>query len=316
MKQITRYTVSRVDYFNHSHKVAVQKAYVGSTYTYILQLLNQQSEVAIFREKKDNKDKQFRNSTRVFWGKGSAGHHTQSFEYSGQDKMWLWGTKPNPNNWCIQICREALPFKDADSKTSRTENTSQTRITHVAQSGGYLCPNSYGSGEGDASRIEFCVSPGKTWFCTLVVKDELDKGYFSLYPMWKINEAFNKGTFDIRDYKDWCVGRFTIDGLTNSSKIGSIQGFEIDEETNLYFSSQHASKGSSRKIVKIPWGEDRTEMWQKLDLTNDNSFDDKGYYTEFEGLQIRTENDVYLTVTYHKDDTKSSEYSRLFEIKF
>lgn len=317
MKKIEKYTIGRFDYLPTYHKVVVQKAYVGTSYTYVMQLLNGQTEVAIFREKRDNNDKQFRNSTRVYWATGSAGGHAQSFNFSGTEKMWLIPTKPNAGGYDIQIARVALPVNSASSKASATSNTSLTRMSHVAQSGGYLVPNSYGTGEGDADRIEFAVSPNKTWFCTLVIKN--GKGYFGLYPMQKINEYFESGTFDIRDdgLKKYCVGRFTIDDLTGTSgKIGSVQGFDIDEDLNLYFSSQYASKGADRYITVIPWREDRTENWKRLDLNSVSVLDDKGYYTELEGLQLTNADYFYLTVSYHADSDKKTGYSRIFKVSF
>lgn len=111
---------------------------------------------------------------------------------------------------------------------------------------------------------------------------------------------------DIRKLK--CDKSFIISNMTNKDVIGSIQGYDIDENAqNIYISSElKPSNGerSTRKIVKIPWNNINSDDWDYVELDDNSTFEDdiptgKNYLTEFEGIQYISNNEVYLTVAYH-----------------
>ena len=67
---------------------------------------------------------------------------------------------------------------------------------------------------------------------------------------------------------------FTIPNF-NSKYIASIQGYGIDNEKNIYISSQPSPKqnwlgfaiqSSPREIVKIPWGSKVADNWEVINL--------------------------------------------------
>lgn len=106
---------------------------------------------------------------------------------------------------------------------------------------------------------------------------------------------------DIRDLS--CEKSFKIENMTDKSVIGSIQGYDIDENAeNIYISSGYSPTSSeykndkSRKVVKIPWGSNNKADW---DIASVPQIEEQGYETEPEGIQYIGNNDVYLTVAYH-----------------
>lgn len=181
------------------------------------------------------------------------------------------------------------------------KNTELPRLSHLNYAGGYHI---------DMERVEAAVSPDYEKLL-IASQDKSKNGYFSVYSMSEANEKLTQSQYnvsngiipdvDIRNLK--CEKSFMINGLGDSSKVGSLQGYDIDENANnIYISSQYAG-AAERKIVKIPWGETNTNNWDKVNLNSqaaNNVLDIEGYYTELEGIQYISNNSLYLTVSYHR----------------
>lgn len=293
------------------YHVVVQKGNVGSSYVYALQLLHKGTNIYVFRGNRQ-KDVAFDKNNPVLRLIGqdgnTAGGHTQTWEYAGQSGDWLVGTKPNPNlpadakiHWTSQITRVHIP-----DGTKIYKNTELPRLSHLNYAGGYHI---------DMLRVEAAVSPGPDYDKLLIASvDNSNNGYFSVYSMAEVNEKLTQSQYnvsngiipdvDIRRLD--CKKSFMISGLGDSSKVSSIQGYDIDKDANnIYISSQKAKKDPSeanteRKIIRIPWGETNSNNWDRVDLTANTSLDVSGYYTEFEGIQYISDRSLYLTVSYHR----------------
>ena len=136
-----------------------------------------------------------------------------------------------------------------------------------------------------------------------------------------MNAAINTaGTSDVNLAEDAIGERtlkaFKIPGFVD--KVKSIQGYDIDNNLNIYVSSQYAPKAGQgkqeRKIVKIPWGNNDDSNWTKVNLDNTTSLDINGCETEFEGIQVTGENNLYLTVAYHKAGTTVD--NRIYKVRW
>ncbi|NRN79438.1 helveticin J family class III bacteriocin [Lactobacillus helveticus] len=316
------------------HQVVVQKGNVGGKYIYALQLLTQGTDAVVYRASKGEKFKKGTGTKRVYlYGpktpninpKQTAGGHTQTWEYAGTPKQgndnadWFIGTKSKKEVktgivWDTQIAR--IPF----GKHAKL-NTELPRISNLNQAG-----RKFGLGyDGDTMvRSEAAVSPSPNYSYFLIATvDSAGTGYFSVYNLTDVNSALNShGTSDVNLKKDdlanLCLRSFKIkDFITD---IGSIQGYDIDDNLNIYISSEahpnktHPIESKTRKIVKIPWGETDPTQWDIKNLDGYSELDEPGYATEFEGIQVNGENDLYLTVAYHNKSNYTTEKNKIFQV--
>ncbi|MGQ5709713.1 helveticin J family class III bacteriocin [Lactobacillus sp. PSON] len=286
------------------YHVVVQKGNVGTSYVYALQLLHDGHNIYVFRGNRQTNVPfaKLDPVLRLIGQDGNtAGGHTQTWEYAGRSGDWLVGTKPKGSGdpWTTQITRVHIP-----DGTKIYKNTELPRLSHLNYAGGFHI---------NMSRVEAAVSPSPNYSKLLIASaDTNGNGYFSIYDMKEVNVALTRSQsnvsngiipdVDIRNLH--CDKSFEIKEITKSNKVGSLQGYDIDDgANNIYISSQFAGN-NERKIVKIPWNSDNPNEWQSIDLTYDHTIDVSGYYTEFEGIQLIGNNDVYLTVAYH--DPKQS----------
>lgn len=127
---------------------------------------------------------------------------------------------------------------------------------------------------------------------------------------------------------------FIIDNLygdDNNSIVNSIQGYDLDNDGNIYISSQKAPDfdGSyyahHKQIVKIPYyarSKESEDQWRAVNLSEFGDLDIPGKHSEVESIQIIGENHCYLTVAYHSRSrfryklTKAMKYSLLKFIAF
>ena len=305
------------------YHVVVQKGNVGSSYVYVLQLLHKGTNIYVFRGNRQ-KDVAFDKNNPVLRLIGqdgnTAGGHTQTWEYAGQSGDWLVGTKPDPTSekhWTTQITRVHIP-----DGTKIYKNTELPRLSHLNYAGGYHI---------DMLRVEAAVSPGPDYDKLLIASvDNSNNGYFSVYSMAEVNEKLTRSQYnvsngiipdvDIRTLD--CKKSFMISGLGDSSRVGSIQGYDIDENANnIYISSQKAKDDpkdadTERKIVKIPWGETNTANWEKVNLTTNGVLDVAGYYTELEGIQYISDRSLYLTVSYHRRSDGLTAMNKIFKVSW
>lgn len=321
MSEITNVNIQKMYDLKGLRNVVVQKANVGSKFIYALQLKNNGSdEVEVYRANPDKSFNTKRNMLCLYGpnysdAKQPAGGHTQTWEYAGDSTNqhnyngeWFIGTKGKVQKdsniyWDTQIAR--VKFSTNKQENTYTYNTELSRISNLNQAG--RCKGLGYDGR-TLVRSEAAVSPsqsGYNYFLIITV-DNKGTGYFSLYNLVDINDALNKsGKNDVNlktnDYlAHKCIKAFKIDNLT--TKVGSLQGFDIDENLNIYISSEKAptnNKNNPRKIVKIPWNTTETNQWTFINLDNYSTLDIKGHTTEFEGIQVINENNLYLTVAYH-----------------
>ena len=98
MRQAFNISASHTADLNTGYMAVAQKGNVGSKYIYAEQLRNDQHEIHVLRGYAGNV------TTPVVTMYGSAGGHTQTWEYSGRSGKWFVGTKPGPK-WDKQIAR-------------------------------------------------------------------------------------------------------------------------------------------------------------------------------------------------------------------
>lgn len=238
----------------------------------------------------------------------TAGGHTQTWEYaySNEGNDWFVGTKPNDKNeiaskWTKQIARVHIP-----QSQKIKSNTDLRRISYLNQAG-----SKFGIGYSGALmfRAEAAVSLDHKYFM-IITGDNSENSYFSIYRLKDINDALdNNGTNAVDIREQTCIDAFKITNLSGANGlVGSLQGFDFSfNEQNktgyIYISSQYSpDKGTiagSRKIVKIPWKSTDPSEWEEVNLDNNTSFDYKNYKTEFEGIQLIGDDELYLTVAYH-----------------
>lgn len=280
-------------YFNGLNNRVVQKGDIGGYYSYALQLMKKQT--LVYRTKNALRADFKTNRTRpILRLSGSAAGHTQTWEYANKTNTWFVGTKATHGSlehWDKQIARVTIP-----DYTNHTSNTQLARLSYLTQAGGFKIPdNQY-------LRSEASVSPNHDTILFSVV-DKTHTCYFSLYSLKVINDALDKNgnRTDTRLDKLPYIDSFKVD----INPVGSLQGFGIDEQKNIYISSQHP--GATRKIVKIPWKVTDNNQWVKLPL-DDINLDRQAKYSEFEGIQVLGYNHLYLNISYHKSDGKTRVY--------
>lgn len=273
----------------------VQKGNVGSGFVYALQ--HHKSDNYVFRARPQT-NITFGSPIVKFVG-NSAGGHSQTWEYANKPGCWFVGTKGKLTGkyyWDTQIARVKIP-----GIASYTSNTQMPRLSYLNRAGGF------GLAGTDLLRSEAAVSPNYRYFLLAVI-DKLGNGYFTLYYLDDVNSAldaagtsdFNiEGLVPVQAYPP-----FMIPHLTDDKVIGSIQGYDIDNDLNIYISSEHAPAKYSissepRHIYKIPWGASRSEEWDDVDLDGNRNIDNSNDPTELESVQVIGTNHLYLTVSYH-----------------
>lgn len=290
-------------------QVVVQKTYVGQNHAYVLQQVGGASFV--YRGRK-GRNVSFKKSWPTLRIAQKVAGHTQTFENAGRKKQWFVGVKPNDMNqqqgwssWSSQIARLKLPrFR---SLTNLRRVPCLTNLNHAGNKFGISCASN------QFARVELAVSTDQQ-DALIAYGDNDHNGYFALYQLNELNAALDQAkapnkAVDITQLN--CLDAFMIPNLSGSrGQVGSLQGFALNhyfdqsgkEQNDLYISSQPASDkvGHDRKIVKIPWREPNPLNWELVDLTEQPALEIPGYYTELEGLQVISNNEVYLTVAYHQ----------------
>ena len=290
-------------------QVVVQKTYVGQNHAYALQQVGGASFV--YRGRK-GRNVSFKKSWPTLRIAQKVAGHTQTFENAGRKKQWFVGIKPNDMNqqqgwssWSSQIGRLKLPR--LRPLTNLRNVPCLTNLNHAGNKFGISCASNL------FARVELAVSTDQQ-DALIAYGDNDHNGYFALYQLNELNTALDQAkapnkAVDITQLN--CLDAFMIPNLSGSrGQVGSLQGFALNhcfdqsgkEQNDLYISSQPASDkgGHDRKIVKIPWREPNPLNWELVDLTEQPALEIPGYYTEFEGLQLIGNNEVYLTVAYHQ----------------
>lgn len=315
MKKLNNTTtnINVVDQFdmNTGYRAVVQKGNVGSKYVYGLQLRKDQKETHILRGPRGNV------TTPVLTLVGDAAGHTQTWEFAGnrykpegatevqytRAGQWFVGTKPGVGNWAKQIARVDIRYTSG----THYSNTEFPRLAYLNRAGA-------ASFSGDSmTHAEAAVSPDYTKFLIATVENG-EIGHFTVYDLDTINNALDSAgtgyvSLDGFPYQN----SFTISNLygDGDNVVNSIQGFDLDNDGNIYISSQLSPKLSGgswsvhhKQIVKIPYyarneASEESE-WQSVNLSKFGGLDIAGEHSEVESIQVIDENRCYLTVAYHQ----------------
>lgn len=304
------------------YPAVAQKGNVGAKYIYAEQLRNNQKETHILRGSSGNV------TTPVLRLVGEAAGHTQTWEYSGRSNKWFVGTKPNKTNWAKQIARVNIKTKGG----YHNSNTDFPRLAYLDRAGAEKdhCPT-----PDSMERAEAALSPSYDLFLLATVEKD-GTGHFIIYDANVINSKLdnvesNNGYVDLRSIKvkddDKNYNSFTIANLlgTNSDSIvNSIQGYDIDDDGNIYISSQKyptydgTYRVHHKQIVKIPYyARNDQSQWVTVNLSNNpGPIDIPGKHTELEGLQVTGYNHCYLTVAYHQGTDLTTVSNDIYEVSW
>ncbi|RHW48913.1 helveticin J family class III bacteriocin [Lactobacillus bombicola] len=310
------------------HNNVIQKVSIVGQNLYALQYNNQQDpHNYVYRARK----RHYPLFKQVFNASQMAGGHTQTLDWANQPNMWFIGTKKNNLNWSTQLARVTIP-----SKSAHTSNTEFARLAYLNRAGrGLKVDDTSGHDEfseftgKDFLRFDAAISPQYKTFMLATVdrkKDNQhkgDNGYFILYDLNGINQALDKAAGSYVNLGEIpYLSEFYIKHITAANKIGSLQGFALDDNNNVYLSSEYGPlKGGPskkpRRIIKMPWGvwgKSNMHEWEILDFDN-AEIDIPGYATEFESIQVIAQNDLCLTVSYHNEQGVTTR-SRIYRVRW
>lgn len=312
---------------NNLHHVVVQAATVSDGQVYALQLLHKQTDTIVYQGVPRGGDVNYIESMPALYLKGvdaggKAGGHTQTWVPSGKPGYWFVGTKPKKNGhyWDTQIARVSLP---ASGTATYTSNTQMPRLSYLNRAGSGFDDSVVYPGK-EMQRSEAAVSPDLSRL--LIATIGLDhSGHFALYDLNEVNQKLDEAQAEAKDVNVQnlhCLGAFVIPDF-NSKYIPSIQGYDIDQDNNVYISCQPgptqgflgAKEGKPREIVKIPWGSTNPDEWEVANLDHDHSVNALGFVTEFESIQVVDPNTFYLTVAYHSRESMTTLMNRIYKIE-
>lgn len=282
--------VYRLKDLAHEHTV-VQKSYIGTSYVYALQLINDQADALLTRTPKVATGDGFDISFAGAPSKLMTGfHHGQTLDYAGSNK-WFIAVNPGKEGiWDKQIGRISF---------DTTPLTSHTQVPRLA--------NLYSIDDKPFSlkRVEAAVSTTRKYFLIAAI-DNSGNAHFALYDLPNINKALDKvesshGYVDITTIKK--IDSFEIPHIASVIGQNSIQGFEISDGKAIYISS--GDPGDKTKVAKILWGHTSAKV-----ITLNNNHWSK-YLIETEGLQLGT--NMYVNIAYHDKETKGTLQNRIYE---
>ena len=301
MKQLREITKVRIEAsfdLNTGYRAVVQKGNVGTKYIYALQLRKSQHETYVLRGNRKKVAKPILILTN------QAAGHTQTWEYAGRAGQWFIGTKPGKGNWAKQIARVDLGVVSKNHKS----NTDFPRLAYLNRAGKTLFV-------GDLmTHAEVAVSPDYRQLLLLTLENK-QIAHFTIFDLKKINAELDTIGSDFISLEDFpYLESFTIsnfNGIGEEAVVNSIQGIDLDNEGNIYLSSQRAPQLSDGKwklhhkqIIKIPHdarSESLESNWQAVNLSKISKLDLAGKHSELEGIQIIGEDHCYLTVAYHEE---------------
>ncbi|MGQ5709596.1 helveticin J family class III bacteriocin [Lactobacillus sp. PSON] len=322
IKPTTSVNVEKSFEVSTGHGSVIQKGNVTKDNIYALQLWNNQEEIRVYRGSIN--DPKNLNILK-FKGNGAAGHHTQTWEYSGKKNNWFIGTKP-VGSWCSQIARVDI----VSDGVNHNSNLDFARIAWLSHAGKMDYPGD------DMVRSEAAVSPNYEKLLIATI-DKAGTGYFSIYKLSLINKALDnvknlspeKRYIKINDLEYALDSSFKVTEFYNKNAdkydnfvLNSVQGYDLDNYGNIYVTSQKSPdidkrtgkfEAHHKQILKIPaYARNDSSRWSTLDLSAAGVIDikGKGLHSEVESIQIIDENYGYLTVAYHESrGTKPKCYS-------
>ncbi|MDF7639972.1 helveticin J family class III bacteriocin [Lactobacillus sp. ESL0791] len=304
MIEITNILINKKFDLNTGHRSAVQKGNMGKTYAYALQLRNNQQDTFVLRGKAGNV------STKILELVNSAAGHTQTWEYSGNKDKWFIGTEPSSTangHWAKQIARVDIKTQSG----THGYNTDFPRLGYLNRAGSGLKVDGTRYNGTDMKRSEAAVSPNHTKFLLATV-DNAGNGYFTIYDLNTINAALNRSSTDPVNIGNFSyIESFSTKNLITTTKqkglINSIQGYDLDDNSNIYISSQKKPdfnngiyQAHHKQIIKIPYyARSDQSKWLSINLSSFGGLDISGKHSEVEGIQVIGEDHIWLTVAYH-----------------
>lgn len=333
--ETTNVTINNTFTVTTGHPSVIQKGNVTKSNIYGLQLWDNGKNIRVYCGPKSSSSTL---NKLIFNGTSLAGGHTQTWEFSGRSNNWFVGTKPKDldNNvlWDLQIARV-----DITKKTNYTSNTDFKRLAALNTGG----PFPYGKNINGRTlqRAEAALSPDYSTMLIATV-DNYGTGYFTQY---STSSTIHSELDKVPEYVDMSTvpyikeKSFKIDNFYNKDGgadviVNSIQGYDLDNEGNIYISSQQSptinkdtGKFTShhKQIVIIPnYAYNDTNQWRSVNLSAFGKLDIPGKHSELEGIQIIDKNHCYLTSAYHiakKYKNKRIYYSytdlnRIYELRW
>lgn len=275
-----------VNKLENIHHVVVQASAIDGSNVFALQLLHKQSDVVVYQTPNDSETVTFDEDHPILYLKGPNSAGTAG----GHTQTWI--QSGENNKWFV------------GTKPKRQGNTYWT--TQIA-------------------RVEATVSPNGHYFLIASI-DINHTGYFALYDLNEVNNKLDEAeekAEDINIENLTCLGAFKVPHF-NDQKIVSIQGYGIDDNKDIYISSQPSphttflgfpKQGKPREIVKIPWGITDPDKWSVVNLDNSLKLDALDFCTEFEGIQV-TSDCLYLTVAYHQRNSDlTTLMNRIYQVE-
>lgn len=310
------------------YQAVVQNGNVGKKYVYALQL--RKGVTTILRGYRGNKI-----NSPILKLSDQAGGHTQTWEFAGNHKdingndragQWFVGVKPTKIQGSDIIWARQMARVDINTQAGpHADNTDFPRLSYLNRAGA----NPYAGKV--MTHAEAAVSPNYKKFLIATIENNRI-GHFTIYDLDKINQALDKSgkykdvSLDGFEYED----SFTINNLYGNAEdavVNSIQGYDLDNDGNIYISSQKAPDFDDsyhayhKQIVKIPWNgrsETKEDQWESVNLSAFGGLDISKKHSEVESIQILSENHCYLTVAYHSklDGKNKTTLNRIYELSW
>jgi len=276
---------------------AIQKAYIGGTYIYVVQ----RSGKNVFLSRcliLENQIAKYQDRMAL----GDFGHcqTLEAYLYGGETYFWMSGKSSSLTGalWATQVIRVKYETTVEDDINAGKYKYYYDfyRLSYMSKA------NKQGKSIGTTKRVDAALSSnGKKLLTWSKTTDNWMQ--FTVYDNKKINDAFNSSNnksipCNNSAIKNACDYSFKLkkkDLLTD----GSMQGLEMTDNGSIYMAS--GQKSHTKKIIKL-----NKNGNVKKEITISNSNLKKNTGTEIEGLQLLG-NYLYFGICNH-NQTKTTQY--------
>lgn len=270
------------------HKTAIQKAYIGSAYIYLLQRSGKNmylTRCTISGNKAEYKDEMtltnFGHSQTLEW-----------FEYKGKAYFWIAckASDVTTQNWSTQIGR--LEYKAGIS----------INYTQIKRFSSLSKANKKGSANGTIKRVDAALSSDKS-ILLIWSRNTNNVMQFSFYNASKVNAALSNSSTnyvscDSTAIKNACISSFTMKNTFLPE--GSCQGLEVSNAKSIYMAS--GGNQATKWIFKL---NSTGKVIGKAYIKNPAL--KRGTNTEIEGLQLK-DDDICFGLCNHDDKKNGIQY--------